>query len=367
MKRLLVAVALAAAVLVLPQLVWAQDVDVVGGKSEETQVSETPKSTPPVTPAEPEVKVSVNSETRTRVGGWNPGRGPDYTFSPHRPLHRAVTRTTAPRRGKSNMPNVTINNFPAQTAAAPAVPASVPKNNNMSGTMVIDPNTFPDGNGEMTMALGADGSAYLHRDSGSMVGTWWMPILWVLLIAALACGVIALCLPRGGKQKGKGGGKKSGTTVVYPPYYPLQPQLVQPQPQPTTTPVQPQPQLVQPQPQPAAPVPAQPVQPGVVAQPPFAPTVGGGGPGTGGNRPPQAPFKGSELTGVSGGAPEATGGKQDPPDPKAAPGTYTLAELRALQEILNPRPRGQQGQPGQGRGKGQPQGGNPPPQGAPQP
>jgi hypothetical protein len=77
-------------------------------------------------------------------------------------------------------------------------------------------------------------------------------------------------------------------------------------------------------------------------------------------RPPQAPFRGSETTGVSGTV-TATGGNQDKADPTAKAETktdeskrYSIEELRELKDamvVVGGQPTGGQGNKGRGQGQ----------------
>lgn len=127
---------------------------------------------------------------------------------------------TAPKGAKAMpTPNITINNnMPASTTQA-----GVPKNPNMSGTAIIDPNSLPQGNGELTLALGADGSAYLHRDGGSSFDIW--PILGILALVGLVLAIVAMA-------RGNGGGGGGNHYHNYPPAPVPQPAPAQPQPAP---------------------------------------------------------------------------------------------------------------------------------------
>jgi len=94
----------------------------------------------------------------------------------------ARAKTKRPEKGTKTMPN-----------------QNVPKNPNVDGAFKVDPNVFPEGNGSVTVSAGADGSFYVHRDSGSAgLGPWLWVILGVLVFALVMVAIAAMFRGGGG-------------------------------------------------------------------------------------------------------------------------------------------------------------------------
>lgn len=114
--------------------------------------------------------------------------------NPHRAKIKPTRKAAIPKKGEGErMPNVNV------TVNVPPIPpqkaaAEVQKNPNMDGVFKIDPNLFPQGNGNLTLSLGADGSAYMNRSGGNLEVSAWF---WYLLGFAAVLALWAIAARRG--------------------------------------------------------------------------------------------------------------------------------------------------------------------------
>ncbi len=119
---------------------------------------------------------------------WSVPKKPTSPSSTRQPNHRPTTKTPQKITMPTPQQPVTIQNhihMPATASNGTAMTWST-KNPNMDGVVKFDPNALPEGNGNMTVSLGADGTAYMHRDSGNSMNIWPFIFLLLGILAVLA-------------------------------------------------------------------------------------------------------------------------------------------------------------------------------------